>query len=211
MDYEPYMSTDLETTGLPHEEGTQILQLAAVFEEFKGGCPKTFNVIIDPGKSITGNVFALALNKWILDEILKHRKGEETSIPVVKLDKAKEMWEKFVDECMASTGREKNDRGWYDGWNKISIGGKNVSGFDRPFLQKYGFSLKAFKHRAVDPGPMFFADFGKIPSLDEINEKMGQSEVSHNALDDAMDVCDAVRYHIGMPKICREDYDDIPF
>lgn len=75
---------------------------------------------------------------------------------------------------------------------KITFAGKNVATFDIPILNNYGLAVKPH-HRVIDVGSMYFADFGYVPSLNEINKMIGRNEVAHTALEDCYDVLAAIR------------------
>lgn len=188
MKFKPYISVDLETTGLPNEEGTQILQLAAVYEDFTLPIDEqpSLNVIIDNGDDLRGNPYALLLNAGLLQAITESRRGVKVPVPVVSLDEAKHLWSQFTrTAAMELKGN-------------IQLAGKNVQGFDRLFLEKYGFHLDHIQHRVIDPGPMFFGDFGYVPSLEEISRRLNLGPVSHDALDDARRVIEIVRMKAGI-------------
>jgi DNA polymerase III epsilon subunit-like protein len=181
----PYISLDLETTGLVHEN-PQILQIGAVFNTFeKDKLPNVFNVIVDNGNELHGNPYALSMNKWILDMILNSRKGISTKISVISLEIAKIAWTQWLEFCQEKTGQK-----------HLTVAGKNVAGFDIPILSQNGFDVSKFRHRVIDPGSMYFTDFGYVPSLDEIAKLLNLQEVSHNALDDAFMVDRAISHKL---------------
>ena len=53
-------------------------------------------------------------------------------------------------------------------------------------------------HRFIDCGDVFFSDFGKNPSFEDINELIGWKPITHDALDDAINVVVALRYKAGV-------------
>lgn len=72
--------------------------------------------------------------------------------------------------------------------DRVNIAGKNVAGFDIPFLKELGWDTdKLFRHRVIDPGPMYVtAEDRTTPDLTECCKRAGiEDVVSHRALDDA--------------------------
>jgi hypothetical protein len=53
-------------------------------------------------------------------------------------------------------------------------------------------------HRFVDCGAIFFDSFGKNPGFEAINKLMQYKSITHDALDDALNVVVALRYRMGM-------------
>ena len=205
----PYISLDIETTGLPHED-PQVLQLASIVEDWKLPIDEldSFNVIIDNGDQLRGNPYALNLNNWIIKKILKERKhkreyfkdnGSEwipslrvmrecikrDDIMVVTLEEAVLLHSLWLEDM-----KDKHPRLTEKG--RIYLGGKNVGSFDIPILEKEGFE-NCYTHRCVDPAMLYFKDFGFVPSLDDISELLDLPKVSHDALDDAKRVIQVVR------------------
>lgn len=81
---------------------------------------------------------------------------------------------------------------------KLTVAGKNASGFDIPFLLSgdYGMSgFIRFDHRVLDVGSMFVEEEDEyIPGLRRCLERIGrQPSALHTALGDCMDVCYLVR------------------
>jgi len=87
--------------------------------------------------------------------------------------------------------------------NKINFAGKNLAGFDIPFLSNGSIAFKQFfdkkaSHRVISPDEYFF-DLTKDevkPSLQECKRRAGfeDTEVTHEALDDALDVVRLIRW-----------------
>lgn len=191
-EFYPYLSVDIETSGLP-DENPEILQLAATFDDLRSDFDSLlrFNCIIDPGPILTGNLYALSLNNWILKEILKHRQGKYTKIPVLSLEQAISDFTWFVDRCKRYAGLKAKTR--------LTLAGKNAAGFDVPILKENGFDElinKNFTHRVLDPGSLYLPQFGKVPNLDEISEFCGLGKVTHDAQDDADRVVEVIRQYL---------------
>ena len=122
-----------------------------------------------------GEEFALNLNKRLLERAFKKDR-------VISVQEARESF----DEWLYSVQPE----------GRLTPAGKNLQGFDMPILANpvNAFYLKRFNRRSLDPGSMFAEDFDHVPSLGEINKVTGRKEVSHDALDDCLDVVYAIRY-----------------
>lgn len=174
-----YLSLDLETTCLqPHPD--HILQISMVVEDTAALASVEelphFTCFIKQ-EPITGEAYALAMNSWIL-EILSGRGSSphQTLLPT--------NWEinaqKFLDR--------------YFGGKKITVAGKNVAGFDLPFLP--AIFRRNFRHKVLDPGTLF-VDWkidDQVPNFDICKKRAGiDGEVKHDALEDARDVIRLLR------------------
>lgn len=172
----PYVSIDIETTGLDKQK-VHVLQLAAIYDNGKDieDLP-TFDRIIKWPIISHGEEYAMNLNRGLLRRAYQVREG------VVSIEQARRDFEKWLDFVQPS--------------GRFTAAGKNVQGFDMPILANpvNRFSLRRFLHRALDPGSMYTDEFDHIPTLDEINSVTGRKAVSHDALDDAWDVVYAIRY-----------------
>lgn len=195
--YRPYASVDIETTGIGDD--AEVLQIAGVIDD--GLTPidqlKTVDLKIKYSKFEYAEPFALMLNaSLIADSVNKDLKDQfckpkEAAIGLID----------FVNEAFNVTKA-------YDEANnirmrgKVIFAGKNYASFDDPkirnFLSKNAPDiLKEYNYLAsyktLDVGSMYYLDFGYNPSLSQINELTGRTEVTHKALDDAFDVVYAVR------------------
>lgn len=181
----PYISLDIETTDLvtPH---SMVLQLAMVIDDFTTPVEQLqkFNFLIKNEEPIIGNSYALQLNSWILYELTAKPENRKTDIPIITLDQAKVKFSSFLEFFCNKYSLK-----------KATIAGKNVAGFDLRILEQNDFEMHKIMGRTIDPGSMFFKQFGKVPSLGEINKYLGRSNVSHNAVDDALDVVHAIRHY----------------
>lgn len=173
----PYLAIDLETTGLV-PEAHQILQVGAVWDD--GGKLeelKKINFLIQR-EDYSGQAYALQMNAGILKQIATGA----TELPILDRVQAIQFINEFVNKCVG------NDK------DKIFVAGKNAAGFDIPFMKWAGFCVDRFKHRVIDPGSMYYSDFGYPPSLGEINDKLGLDAVTHDALDDALNIVKVIRH-----------------
>jgi hypothetical protein len=75
----------------------------------------------------------------------------------------------------------------------LNCAGKNFAGFDKKFLEKLPRWKQVFsiRSRVLDPGILFvdWINDESVPSLDECKKRAGiDGVVTHNAVEDAMDV-----------------------
>jgi hypothetical protein len=84
------------------------------------------------------------------------------------------------------------------GHTTINVAGKNFGTFDKPFLEKlpsWGSHIR-IRSRIIDPS-VYFVDWKKDDSLPSLNTCKQRAfidgEVSHNALEDAIDVIKVIR------------------
>jgi oligoribonuclease (3'-5' exoribonuclease) len=169
----PYFALDIETTGLDIAK-SQVLEIGIIYDDGQSeiqDLPK-LNILVDNKVITHGESFALGMNTSILEEI-RQQKG--ISLRDAQLQ-VKDFLEKWNENSPSA----------------VSIAGKNVGVFDVPILKNQGFTIKC-KHRFIDVGSIYFIDFGYNPGLNEINQKLGISPVSHRALDDALNVVQAIR------------------
>jgi oligoribonuclease (3'-5' exoribonuclease) len=170
----PYLSIDIETTGLDCEKD-RILEIGAIYDDGITPIEKlhTFRKIVQIDR-LSGNPYALSLNRDLLLEISKNT-GE------LKLVHSFNMW---LSDLFYNSPLE---------GKPITLAGKNVGNFDLKFLIKEGFNYP-YNHRIIDLGSMYLTDFGYIPSLNTINKSLNYKPVAHRALDDAMNVVKAIRH-----------------
>lgn len=199
-----YISIDIETTGL-NPETCQILSIGAVIEDTLNILPfkdiPKFHAII-PHYQIKGEPFALNMNKGIIENIGKYHK---LSLHEEKAAFSESINVEFYEEDKIAYGLAsfliKN--GYSGGFalgNPITlqVAGKNFATFDKLFLEKLPSWKRYFKikQRILDPG-ILFVDWLKddgIPNLDECKKRAGLTGlVSHDALEDAMDVVEVLR------------------
>lgn len=178
-----YLSLDLETSGLD-PKNHQILMVSAVVEDTNNIKPLEelphYTCILS-SDYITGSPYALGLNSWILD-IISGRAGDSTynksPLSVVYQD-----FSDFLDKHFGS--------------DKVTVAGKNVGGFDIPFLkEQFPGIVTRFDHRTLDPAPLCvdFVNDKTIPGLKKCMSRRGvDGEVSHDAYHDALDVIRVLR------------------
>jgi oligoribonuclease (3'-5' exoribonuclease) len=169
MKVKPYLSIDIETTGLDVAR-SQVLQVAAVYDD---GGPieslKKIDILVNPGPITYGEPFALQMNAGLLKRIAA---GEA----------------KHLEDAQYTL------RNWLLQFGtKIPVAGKNAAGFDIPILRNNGFPTEFFSHRVIDAGSVYFTKFGYSPSFSELNKYLGRPPVTHDALSDCFDVVHAIR------------------
>jgi len=197
-----YLALDIETTGLDPQKD-QILQIGMVVDDTENPKPveelPKLNLFIKHER-YEGSSFALAMNTWILDILNSTSEPPEGS--------------SIVNSEVLSAGVYLDEDGYlahtnnpvlkflFDNFKdlteKITVAGKNAAGFDVPFLPDA--ITNAFDHRVIDVGSMYLRkEDKKVPGLKTCLSRASLlNEVSHDALDDALDVVKLVRYHFGV-------------
>ena len=189
-----YISLDIETLGL-NPEDCDVIEIGAIVEDTANYRPRaelpTFHCYVNK-ENYRGNIFALAMNAHILKKILELRKPDVDGIFrgnkeafLLSPESIAEVFLKFM----------KNNN-YLD--TKPVIAGKNVAGFDLPFLNVCipDWKYIKFHHRVIDPGMLYFNSHtdNVPPDLKECKKRAGLPElVTHEALDDAWDVIQLVR------------------
>ena len=173
----PYVSADIETTGL-NPKTSLIIEIGAVIDidgvTDRNSLP-TFQALIK-NDSIYGDDVALEMNKLLIE------RAQDLGMPI------KDAVEAFVEFIKTTPGMKANDP-------RVTFCGKNFSMFDRDFLATV-MDIKAhMKHRVMDAGNLFYPYFGKMPSLPEINEIVfGTPKVAHTAVEDSLNCIDVFRW-----------------
>lgn len=184
-----YLSLDLETTCL-QPSPKHILQVSMVVEDtLKREVPVTqlphFTCFVKHNR-IEGEAYALGMNAWILDLISGRDKNQTSPYPIYAAPDPSpqgtwvDMAQRFLNE--------------HFGNNKITVAGKNVAGFDIPFLP-INIS-RNFRHRVLDPGSLFvnWMEDEYPPDFAKCKQRAGiDTPVAHDAREDAMDVIRCLR------------------
>ena len=194
--FKPFVSIDIETSGLVACE-PYILEIGAHFEDFgyfnkRESSKNKFNVKIDNGilKSEKCQKVAMEINEQLLGMI--RDKDESDGAPVVTLEVAKKLFREWLYELHELVKKEKllcNNPEYF----KLTPAGKNFGSFDSLIFNQWQFGLDDYiSHRVLDPGPLYYLDFGFVPNLDQIQELRGLGKVKHMALDDALAVSGSI-------------------
>jgi len=180
----PYVSIDIETTGL-NPENCQVLEIGAVVDDGTtpiDDCP-TFHCYVDHGL-ILGEPFAVSMHQAIFRRIATHEEGYTYLQP----------WE------VATQFRDFLKEQGVDAENeKVFVAGKNFASFDARFLRKLTNWDKHVRvhHRILDPAAMYWQpeiDGVELPDTKTCMERAGiGGEVAHTAVEDARTVALLIR------------------
>jgi DNA polymerase III epsilon subunit-like protein len=184
-----YVSIDLETTGT-RPDRHQIIEFGAVIENTHKSTAlqnlPRFKRMVKHAE-YTGQAFAFNLNARIFQELVKPT-GAAT------ICEAQELALQFK-EFLLNNGYEAEGNGYV----YLVAAGKNFASFDLLFLQQLpGWrDLIRISQKILDP-VMYYIDFendDSLPSLEECKRRAGFDDptVSHDALDDALDVVRLLR------------------
>ena len=180
----PYVSIDLETTGLDPSY-CQILEMGAVIDDWESPIEKlpTFHCYVVHDR-IVGQPYALQMNQKILYDIAE-MKTPNNFIEPENVGIHFYRWLTLNNISFVQ--------------RNVLPAGKNFDAFDRQFLNRLpNFSDDiVFTHRSLDPGMLYFdpyTDDGP-PSMQTCLERAGlEPTVTHRAVNDAMDVVKLIRY-----------------
>lgn len=186
----PYVSIDLETTGLD-EDYCQVLEFGAVIDDWHTPIEQLprFRMYVQPYDEINGQAYiygqpyALALNAEIISKLASND-------PAVD---AESCTEEKLGFYFAAWLKEHDMDPLH-----VTAAGKNFTGFDLQFLkQVHGFSKHVhFKHRAIDPAIFYWRpDIDTVlPNTKVCLERAGfNSHVAHTAIEDCISVIRLVR------------------
>lgn len=188
-----YVSIDLETLGTDPET-CDVIEFGAVIDNLEDDIDKLprYHCYL-PKDLYRGQPFAMAMHSKILHRIAVREKGY-TYMPPEILGEDFRRWLKNngieIDPCYGPA--------------EIVVAGKNFSGFDRDFLRlipNFTDHISVFR-RVLDPVSSFYSPKtdDKPPSLEECLKRAGiDKTVSHNAIDDALDVIKCMRYIYRIP------------
>jgi oligoribonuclease (3'-5' exoribonuclease) len=197
-----YASIDLETLGID-EETSDVIEVGIVLDDFETPLDELpfLHFYVTYAEDIyKGSAAAMAMNHSILQKIASRfdQASNDMFVPVDLVDQYIHTWIRgfFEDDKDTSAIPSKT--------NKILAAGKNFSSFDLPFLKSIGVGGKKsktkFHHRSLDPGSLFYDPryMDVPPSLEQCLKIAGvEKEVSHTALEDAIDVIMCIRHAYG--------------
>jgi DNA polymerase III epsilon subunit-like protein len=193
-----FVCVDIETTGMDPRVH-QILEIAMVLVDTQS-LPKSVDelktrVIRVKHDYIYGEPRALAMNARLISSLANDEGPQYDNEVVLKEDEIIASMTEFIynngfDNALHGTAAV-----------VFNIAGKNVAGFDVPFLsmlEGWGESLYA-RSRVWDPAPLFtYAEDDIIPNLSECLNRAGiHEDVDHTALGDALAIAKllTVAYH----------------
>jgi oligoribonuclease len=185
-----YVSIDLETTGL-YPESCQILEFAAVIEDTQSNVEVEklpfFHTYIDNGDNLYGSIFAINMNKKIIEIINEQKKSKEQKVNLVTIDTLCAHFKTFLQKNGINPGE------------RITAAGKNFATFDLLFLKSIDKWNVNFSNRVIDPAILYLNKNDKyLPDSQTCYNRANiKSLVSHCALDDARKVIELVRFKFG--------------
>lgn len=176
-----FISVDIESSGLDHNK-CSILSFGAVIEDTSKSTP------VDELPSFYTRIY----NEEVYWEPYAHQLNEELCGEITVEDPTTENFMILFTDWLYSH---------FDVNEKINVAGKNYSGFDKRFLEKLeGWNTIKFSHRVIDPSILYmdWDNDTELPNLDECLKRANINKtVSHNALDDAMDIVNLLRVYRG--------------
>lgn len=190
-----YVSIDIETTGLSHD--CDIIQFAAVIDDLNNPAPldelPKLNVYFLKNNYL-GEPFALSMHGEIFKKISYAKKNKienDDDSYYVQIEDLPSIFRNFL----TNNGISEDLR---TGNIVITVAGKNVSGFDVPFLNS---KIKDWdgiymRHRALDPAILYFdpIEDKELPDTAKCMIRAGlKGVVAHTALEDALVVVELLR------------------
>lgn len=197
-----YVSIDIETLGLDPDH-CDIIEFGAVIDDLKTPVADLHRLhcyVLPPPRGnwgqafYQGEPFAMAMHADKLKRIAVREEGYEYVQPY---DLADRFMAWLGSHGYDVLGEEKCEH------VKIDVAGKNFSGFDLNFLNKWErwrWRIKTH-HRVIDPGSMYFNPRSdpRPPSLEQCLDRAGiHKSVAHSAVDDAIDVIRVLRHKWGV-------------
>jgi len=188
-----YVSIDLEMTGL-NPDTCDILEFGAVLDDLENPLPldelPRFHCYFSPmheGGTFRGEPYALQMHPEIFKRIDERREPYTYLSP----KKFGNNFKQFLLKNGYMVNRDKVT---------INVAGKNFGSSDLQFLNKQTDLDKHVKisHKILDPGMLYVEkDDTSLPALSNCLQRAGfDSNVSHTAIEDALDVIKLIRYKL---------------
>jgi len=185
-----YVSIDLETTGT-NPSRHQIIEFGAIIENTNKNTelenlPRFKRIVKHP--EYYGQAFALNLNARIFAELVQ-------PTGAVTICEAHELAEQFKDFLINNGYHPDEDKNYV----RVIAAGKNFAAFDLAFLKQLPNWRDHIRisQQILDPAVFYlnFKEDERMPSLEECKKRAGFTDttVTHDALDDALDVVRLLR------------------
>lgn len=188
----PYLSLDLETTGL-NPEICQIIEVGGVLETWDRPVEELpgFSFLVRHPAYYVEPVAAM-MNAEILTQL--YAGAPRAVVPSHVMATIREFLNKHLPAIFDPPEHEKQPR------NRIAVAGKNFGSFDVQFLKRlpgYGSTVN-FGHRHLDPGTLYYDPFidDVPPSTEQCFGRAGMGynpNGKHRAEEDARDVVHLIR------------------
>lgn len=190
-------SVDLETTGL-NPKTCDIIEFGAVLDDLANPKPLNelprFHCYFLPHEEGTfrGEPYALSMHPVIFKRIAEREKEENKKYKFTSPMRFGNLFKRFLV-----------DNGYKLEHDKVTItaAGKNFAAFDLRFLEEKTDMLNHVnvRHRIIDPAILYLdGNDTSLPNMNMCKARMGLvGEVAHNAIDDAFDVIQLIRFKLG--------------
>jgi DNA polymerase III epsilon subunit-like protein len=193
----PYVSIDLETTGL-NPDYCQLLEIGAVYDDgfkFVDELSVFHKYVYSPNGRYTGEPFALQMNAKILKRLSSISGADKQNKVCVRPDEVAECFRQWLIEAC----------GW-DGKTCLTPAGKNFASFDKQFLDRLpGWTEKVkLNHRTLDPAMLWWNPLtdDRLPGSQECMDRAGlKGTVAHTAVEDAEVVVRLIRLAIRQGRV----------